>query len=168
MQQGPQFGFQVSPPPEHSETCNSSGVVDWLREKVNYKTLTKINVKSIILSSTKILFATLLYSLTPQQYLEQQCAFVNCEAMIYVSFLVSGGSRGREGCVLPLDSKFLHFHAVFGKNGPNNRLAPPLGLAPLGNPGSATASDAYPLWKNFHWWNKDDVSHTTLCDSTGR
>ena len=41
----------------------------------------------------------------------------------------------------PSGPKFLHFHAVFGKNWPNNRLAPPpLGLAPppLGNPGSAT------------------------------
>ena len=37
--------------------------------------------------------------------------------------------------------KFLHFHAVFGKNWPNNRLVhPPLGLVPppLGNPGSTT------------------------------
>ena len=42
----------------------------------------------------------------------------------------------------PSGPKFLHFHAVFGKNWPNNRLAPPtLGLVPppLGNPGSATA-----------------------------
>ena len=41
----------------------------------------------------------------------------------------------------PSGPKFLYFHAVFGKNWPNNRLAPsPLGLAPppLGNPGSAT------------------------------
>ena len=57
---------------------------------------------------------------------------------------ISGGSKGgREGRVPPPTSgpKFLHFHAVFGKDWPNNRLAPPpLGLAPppLGNPGSAT------------------------------
>ena len=41
----------------------------------------------------------------------------------------------------PSGPKFLHFHAVFGKNWPNNRsVRPPLGLAPppLGNPGSAT------------------------------
>ena len=38
---------------------------------------------------------------------------------------ISGGSKG---------PKFLHFHAVFRKNWPNNRLAPP----PLGNPGFAT------------------------------
>ena len=49
-----------------------------------------------------------------------------------------GGARDAR----PPGPKFLHFHAVFGKNLPNNRLAPPpLGLAPppLGNPGSATA-----------------------------
>ena len=55
----------------------------------------------------------------------------------------SGGSKGgRKGRAPPLDPKFLHFHAVFGKSWPNNRLAsPPLRLAPppLGNPGSATA-----------------------------
>ena len=48
----------------------------------------------------------------------------------------------------PSGPKFLHFHAVFGENWPNNRLAhSPLGLAhvslglmhpPLGNPGSTT------------------------------
>ena len=37
------------------------------------------------------------------------------------------------GCAPPPRSKFFHFHAVFGKNLANNRLAPP------GNPGSATA-----------------------------
>ena len=45
----------------------------------------------------------------------------------------SGGSKG--------GTKFLHFHAVFRKNWPNNRLAPPpltLAPPPLGNPGSAT------------------------------
>ena len=49
-----------------------------------------------------------------------------------------GGARPSRPPSCP---KFLHFHAVFGKNWPNNRLAPPpLGLAPppLGNPGSAT------------------------------
>ena len=49
--------------------------------------------------------------------------------------------RGARGTRAPPGPKFLHFHAVFGKNWPNNRLAPPpLGLAPppLGNPGSAT------------------------------
>ena len=54
----------------------------------------------------------------------------------------SGRSKGgREGRSPPPGPKFLHFHAVFSKNWPNNRLAPPpLGLAPppLGNPGSAT------------------------------
>ena len=50
-----------------------------------------------------------------------------------------GGTR--DACP-PSGPKFLHFHAVFGENWPNNRLAPPpLGLVPppLGNPGSATA-----------------------------
>ena len=49
-----------------------------------------------------------------------------------------GGARDAR----PPGPKFLHFHAVFGKNWPNNRLTPPpFGLAPppLGNPGSATA-----------------------------
>ena len=59
---------------------------------------------------------------------------------------VSGGSKGggaRGTRATPSGPKFLHFHAVFGKNWPNNRLAPlPLGLVPppLGNPGSATES----------------------------
>ena len=50
----------------------------------------------------------------------------------------SGGSKGgvRDA---PPGPKF-HFHAVFGKNWPNNRLAPP----PLGNPGSATATHPDP------------------------
>ena len=55
---------------------------------------------------------------------------------------VSGGSKGEREGRAPPGPKFLHFHAVFGKNWPNNRLAsPPLGLAPppLGNPGSTTA-----------------------------
>ena len=60
--------------------------------------------------------------------------------------MISGGSKGgREGRALPPSGpKFLHFHAVFRKNWPDNRLAPPpLGLAPppLGNPGSATGDD---------------------------
>ena len=40
--------------------------------------------------------------------------------------LRSGGSKGgaRDGRP-PSVPKFLHFHAVFGKNWPNNRLAPP-------------------------------------------
>ena len=49
--------------------------------------------------------------------------------------------RGAQGTRAPPSGpKFLHFHAVFGENWPNNRLAPPLELAPppLGNPGSAT------------------------------
>ena len=29
----------------------------------------------------------------------------------------------------PSDPKFLHFHAVFGENWPNNRLASPLGVS---------------------------------------
>ena len=41
----------------------------------------------------------------------------------------SGGIRGGEGA--PRGPKCLHFHAVFGKHWPNNRLAPPQGLAPL-------------------------------------
>ena len=45
--------------------------------------------------------------------------------------------------VSTLRAKFLHFHAIFGKNWSNNRLAPPLrGWCPpplLENPGSATA-----------------------------
>ena len=39
----------------------------------------------------------------------------------------SGGSRGPRGTRLP-GPKFLHFHAVFGKNWSNNRLAPHQGL----------------------------------------
>ena len=53
----------------------------------------------------------------------------------------SGGSKGaRETRALPLWHRFFHFYAVFRKNWPNNRLAPPLGLMlpPLGNPGSTT------------------------------
>ena len=39
-------------------------------------------------------------------------------------------------------SNFLHFHAVFRKNWPSNRLASPFWAGcPLGNPGFATAND---------------------------
>ena len=60
----------------------------------------------------------------------------------------SGGSRGgARDARPPCGPKFLQFHAVFSKNWPNNRLAPPLGLAPppLGNPASATAMSKL-LW----------------------
>ena len=40
-----------------------------------------------------------------------------------------GGSGGGASHAPP-GPKFLHFHAVFGKNWPNNRLPPPLELAP--------------------------------------
>ena len=52
--------------------------------------------------------------------------------------------RGSEGRASPFGPKILHFHAVFRKNWPNNRLAlPSLELAPppLGNPGSATVME---------------------------
>ena len=60
-------------------------------------------------------------------------------------------------------SKFFHFHAVFRKNLPNNRLAPapwklPLAAPPhLGNPGSTTAKFESQLQLNsIHvllcWW----------------
>ena len=50
-----------------------------------------------------------------------------------------GGRRGRAPPP-PRQLKFLHFHAVFGENWQNHRLAPPRELAPppRGNPGSAT------------------------------
>ena len=48
-----------------------------------------------------------------------------------------GGRKGRA----PPGPKCLHFHAVFGKNWPNNRLAPP----PLGNPGSTTENIMEPF-----------------------
>ena len=71
---------------------------------------------------------------------------------------------GREGRAPPPSGpKFLHFHAVFGKNWPNNRLAPPpLGLVPppLGNPGSCTAkpegTDGFQ--SNFYWNSVSIVS----------
>ena len=48
--------------------------------------------------------------------------------------ILNGGSRGRKGRGPP-GPKFLHFHAVFGQNWSNSRLAPP-----LRNPRSATAT----------------------------
>ena len=39
----------------------------------------------------------------------------------------SGGSRGRKGRAPP-GPKFLHFHAVFGKNWSNSKLALPSGV----------------------------------------
>ena len=53
-----------------------------------------------------------------------------------------GGSKGGTRDAPPSGSKFFHFHAVFGKQLQNNRLAhPPWELAaPQGNPGSVTAS----------------------------
>ena len=57
-----------------------------------------------------------------------------------VLFVSSGGSKGARGMRALSIPKFLHFHAVFGKNWLNNRLPPPLGLAPppLENSRSAT------------------------------
>ena len=46
-----------------------------------------------------------------------------------VSTQSSGGSKGqREERPLPSGPKFLHFHAVFGKIWPNNKLVPPSGV----------------------------------------
>ena len=43
---------------------------------------------------------------------------------------ISGGSKGGEGrAPPPAGPNFFHFHAVFGKNWPNNRLAPPFGVS---------------------------------------
>ena len=39
-----------------------------------------------------------------------------------------GRSRGGRDMRPPFGPKFLHFHAVFGENWPNNRLAPSYGL----------------------------------------
>ena len=52
----------------------------------------------------------------------------------------SGGSVGRKGRAPPSGPKFLHFHAVFGKNGQIVCWRSPSGVGapPLGNPGSAT------------------------------
>ena len=59
-----------------------------------------------------------------------------------VTSKIIGGSRGgARDAPPPPGPKFLYFHAVFGKNWPNNRLAPPpsgVGAPPRGNPGSAT------------------------------
>ena len=59
----------------------------------------------------------------------------------------------------PSGPNFLHFQVVFGKNWPNNRLAPPpleLAPPPLGNPGSATEGNTvlqtlrrFPFFKVF-------------------
>ena len=43
----------------------------------------------------------------------------------FVTSFIIGGSRGSQRRRTPCP-KFLHFHAVFGKNWPNNRLANPL------------------------------------------
>ena len=43
---------------------------------------------------------------------------------------ISGGSTQYNFGHFPLSVQFLHFHAVFRKIWPNNRLAPPLWLAP--------------------------------------
>ena len=43
-----------------------------------------------------------------------------------VNLYFSGGSKGARGTRTPPGPKFLYFHAVFEKNWPNNRLAPPL------------------------------------------
>ena len=48
--------------------------------------LLEMNVKSAIQLSTRTLFSMLFYSQTPQQFLEQQLPFVNCDAMFYVHF----------------------------------------------------------------------------------
>ena len=44
----------------------------------------------------------------------------------YVSKPVADLRGGARDARPPSGPKFLHFHAVFGKNWPNNRLAPPL------------------------------------------
>ena len=52
------------------------------------------------------------------------CYQVHCPWIIIDN---SGGSKGAaRDARPPPGQKFLHFHAVFGKNWPNNRLAPPL------------------------------------------
>ena len=74
----------------------------------------------------------------------------------------SGSKGGTQGTRAPPSGpKFLHFHAVFTKNWPNNELAPPLFLEPpfMGNPGSATGysvpfanpCDAALLLSTFNW-----------------
>ena len=53
-----------------------------------------------------------------------------CNHFNHCLTLTSGGSKGGEGRTPPPSGpKFLHFHAFFGKNWPNNRLAPPPLLA---------------------------------------
>ena len=51
------------------------------------------------------------------------------------------GTRGM--CAPPSGPKFLHFHAVFTKNWPNNRLVPPLGY-PLARTGWVTPPSPNP------------------------
>ena len=66
-------------------------------------------------------------------------------------YICSGGSKGVRGMRSPpFGPKCLDFHAVFRKNWPNNRLAPPFVLAPppLGNPGSATDLGLFPVSTN--------------------
>ena len=70
--------------------------------------------------------------------------------------------RWREGRAPP-GPTFLHFHAVFGKNWPNNRLALPSGLGapPLGNPGSATGCDNI-FWVSVILSSAQRSTETTL------
>ena len=66
------------------------------------------------------------------------------ECFLLCWLLISVDLRGPQGmCASPWGSKFLQFHAVFGKIWQNRMLAPPpsptgLALPPRGNPGSAT------------------------------
>ena len=84
----------------------------------------------------------------------------------------SGGSKGGRGtCALPPGPKFLHFNAVFRKNWPNNRLAPP----PLGNPGSATERSkvtTMTLMSQLSLETQKNFSHAWLvssnCESTAK
>ena len=50
------------------------------------KTLLEMNVKSAVQSHTQMLITMLFYSETPEQCTEQQCSFVNCDAMFFVHF----------------------------------------------------------------------------------
>ena len=72
--------------------------------------------------------------------------------------------RGRKGPASPLWPKMSSFSCSFGKNWPNNRLAPPVweildpslvGTPPLpglGNPGSVTVNQCIvTLRKSWHW-----------------
>ena len=58
-----------------------------------------------------------------------------------------------------------HFHAVFGKNMSNNRLAPPLqGCRLLGNPGSATVSCIFTAGINYNiCYIKTTGKFTNIC-----